>query len=88
VPGIDWLLITLILVFGAYTCKCPDYSLTVGVQNALSIRAREIIEMFAATGKYPVVQGLLDWDRTIHSLQWIRESSRHLISTADQKLTW
>jgi hypothetical protein len=39
-------------------------------------------------GKYPVVQGLLDWDRTIHSLQWIRESIRHLISTADQKLTW
>jgi hypothetical protein len=49
----DWLLIILILVFGAYTCKCLDYSLSVGVQNALSIRAREISTMFAATGQIP-----------------------------------
>jgi len=49
----DWLLIILILVFGAYTCKCLDHSLSVGVQNALLIRAREISTMFAATGQIP-----------------------------------
>jgi hypothetical protein len=49
----DWLLIILILVFGAYTCKCLDHSLSAGVQNALSIRAREISTMFAATGQIP-----------------------------------
>jgi hypothetical protein len=49
----DWLLIILILVFGAYTCKCLDHSLSVGVQNALSIRAREICTLFAATGQIP-----------------------------------
>jgi hypothetical protein len=49
----DWLLIILILVFGAYTCKCLDYFLSVGVQNALSIRAREIATMFAASGQIP-----------------------------------
>jgi hypothetical protein len=70
----DWLLIILILVFGAYTCKCLDHSLSVGVQNALSIRAREISTMFAATGQIPGRPGLLDSDRTIHSLQCIRES--------------
>jgi hypothetical protein len=49
----DWLLIILILGFGAYTCKCLDYSLSAGVQNALAIRAREISTTFATTGQVP-----------------------------------
>jgi hypothetical protein len=49
----DWLLIILILGFGAYTCKCLDNSLSLGVQNALSSRAREIATMFALSGQTP-----------------------------------
>jgi hypothetical protein len=49
----DWLLIVLALAFGVYTCKCLDYSLSIGVQNALSIQAREIGNMVAATGQIP-----------------------------------
>jgi hypothetical protein len=49
----DWLLIVLALALGVYTCKCLDYSLSIGVQNALSIQAREIGNMFAATGQIP-----------------------------------
>jgi hypothetical protein len=53
----DWLLIILTLVFGAYTCKCLDYSLSVGVQNALSIRAREISTILATSGQIPARRG-------------------------------
>jgi hypothetical protein len=49
----DWLLIVLALALGVYTCKCLDYSLSIGVQNALSVQAREIGNMFAATGQMP-----------------------------------
>jgi hypothetical protein len=48
-----WLLVVLALMFGAYTCKWLDYCLSMGVQNALSIRAQEIGSMFAATGQIP-----------------------------------
>ena len=50
----DWLLIVLALALGVYTCKCLDFCLSIGVQNALSIRAKEIGNMFAATGQIPV----------------------------------
>jgi hypothetical protein len=50
----DWLLIVLALTLGVYTCKSLDFCLAIGVQNALSIRAREIGNMFAATGQIPV----------------------------------
>jgi hypothetical protein len=50
----DWLLIVLALALGVYTCKCLDYCLSIGMQNALSIRASEIGHMFAATGQIPV----------------------------------
>lgn len=53
----DWLLIILVLALGAYTCKCLDGSLSRGVQNALSIRAKEIGSMFAATGEIPASEG-------------------------------
>jgi hypothetical protein len=53
----DWLLIILVLALGAYTCKCLDDGLTRGVQNALSIRAKEIGSMFAATGEIPASEG-------------------------------
>jgi hypothetical protein len=53
----DWLLIVLALALGVYACKCLDYSLSIGVQNALSIQAREIGNMFAATGQIPDRQG-------------------------------
>jgi hypothetical protein len=49
----DWLLIVLALALGVYMCKCLEYSLSIGVQNALSIQAREIGNMFAATGQIP-----------------------------------
>jgi hypothetical protein len=49
----DWLLIVLALALGVYTCKCLDYSLSIGVQNALSVQVREIGDMFAATGQIP-----------------------------------
>jgi hypothetical protein len=53
----NWLLIVLALALGVYTCKCLDYSLSNGVQNALSIQAREIGNMFEATGQIPDRQG-------------------------------
>jgi hypothetical protein len=53
----DWLLIILVLALGAYTCKCLDDGLSWGVQNALSIRAKEIGSMFAATGEIPAGEG-------------------------------
>jgi hypothetical protein len=53
----DWLLIVLLLALGAYTCKCLDYYLSIGVQNALSLRAKEISSMFAATGQIPARPG-------------------------------
>ena len=49
----DWLLIVLALALGVYTCKCLDYSLSTGMQNALFLQAREIGNMFAATGQIP-----------------------------------
>jgi hypothetical protein len=49
----DWLLVILILVLGAYTCKCLDYCLSTGLQNSLSIQAKEIARRFAATGQIP-----------------------------------
>ena len=49
----DWLLVILILVLGAYTCKCLDYCLSTGLQNSLSIQAKEIGRRFAATGQIP-----------------------------------
>jgi hypothetical protein len=53
----DWLLVVLVLAFGAYTCKCLDYCLTMGVQNAMLARAKEVGGIFAATGRIPVRQG-------------------------------
>jgi hypothetical protein len=50
----DWLLIVLALALGVYTSKSLDFCLSIGVQNALSIRAKEIGNMFAATGQIPV----------------------------------
>jgi hypothetical protein len=50
----DWLLIVLALALGVYTSKSLDFCLYMGVQNALSIRAKEIGNMFAATGQIPV----------------------------------
>jgi hypothetical protein len=50
----DWLLIVLALALGVYTCKSLDFCLSIGAQNALSIRAKEIGDMFAATGQIPV----------------------------------
>lgn len=52
----DWLLVVLVLMFGAYSCKCLDYCLSLGVQNALSMRAKEIGTSFAATGQIPLDQ--------------------------------
>jgi hypothetical protein len=52
----NWLLIVLALALGVYTCKCLDYCLSIGVQNALSIQASEIGHMFAVTGQIPVRQ--------------------------------
>jgi hypothetical protein len=49
----DWLLVILILVLGAYTCKCLDYCLSAGLQNSLSIQAKEIGRRFAARGQIP-----------------------------------
>jgi hypothetical protein len=53
----DWLLLVLVLALGAYTCKCLDYYLSSGVQNALSVRAREISSLFAVTGQLFAGQG-------------------------------
>jgi hypothetical protein len=53
----DWLLLVLVLALGAYSCKCLDYYLSSGVQNALSVRAREISSLFAVTGELPAVLG-------------------------------
>jgi hypothetical protein len=50
----DWLLIVLALALGVYTSKSLDFCLSIGVQNALSIRAKEIGNMFATTGQIPV----------------------------------
>jgi hypothetical protein len=52
-----WLLVVLVLAFGAYTCKCLDNCLSIGVENELSIRAKEIAGMFAKTGQMPVREG-------------------------------
>jgi hypothetical protein len=52
----DWLLVILVLVLGAFTCKCLYYCLSTGLHNALSIRAREIGRMIAATGQIPASQ--------------------------------
>jgi HAMP domain-containing protein len=49
-----WLLVVLVLAFGAYTCKCLANCLTIGEENELSIRAKEIASMFAKTGQIPV----------------------------------
>jgi hypothetical protein len=53
----DWLLLVLVLALGAYTCKCLDYYLSSGVQNALATRAQEISSFFALTGQLSIVQG-------------------------------
>lgn len=52
----DWLLVVLVLAFGAYTYECFDYWLSIGVKNELSIRAKEIAGVFAKTGQIPVHQ--------------------------------
>jgi hypothetical protein len=49
----DWLLMVLVLALGAYTCECLDSCLSIGVQNAIAIRAKEVGGMFAATGQIP-----------------------------------
>jgi hypothetical protein len=49
----DWLFVILALLLAAYTCKCLEYCLSTGVQETLSIRAREIGNIFAATGQIP-----------------------------------
>lgn len=51
-----WVFLVLGLAFGTYIYKCLDYGLSLGVQNALSIRAQEIGRLFAATGQLPVRQ--------------------------------
>jgi hypothetical protein len=53
----DWLLVVLVLMFGAYSCKCLDYCLSLGAKNALLMRAKEIGTAFAATGQIPPHQG-------------------------------
>jgi hypothetical protein len=53
----DWLLVVLVLAFGAYTCKRPGESLRVGVQNAMSARTKEVGGIFAAMGRIPADQG-------------------------------
>jgi hypothetical protein len=67
----DWLLVVLVLAFGAYTYECLRYCLSIGVENALSIRAKEIGRMFAQTGQVPVSQvsdppGLIDQFISVH----------------------
>jgi hypothetical protein len=52
----DWLLVVLALAFGAYTYECLNYCLSVGVQHALSIRAKEIGSVLAKTGQIPFSQ--------------------------------
>jgi hypothetical protein len=49
----NWLLVVLVLMFGAYTCKCLDYCLSLGVQSALSMPAKELGTALAATGQIP-----------------------------------
>jgi hypothetical protein len=51
----DRLLIVLLLPVAAYTCKCLEYYLSSGVQNALSIGAQKIVSMF--TGQLSAGQG-------------------------------
>jgi hypothetical protein len=48
----DWLLVVLVLMLGAYTCKCLDYFLKVGVQNALLVPAKEAGNIFETTGSH------------------------------------
>ncbi len=52
----DWLLVVLVLAFGAYTYECLDYCLSIGVKKELSIRAKEIAGVFAKTGQIAVHQ--------------------------------
>lgn len=52
----DWLLVVLVLAFGAYTYECLRSCLSIGVKNALAIRAEEIGSVFAKTGQIPVRQ--------------------------------
>jgi hypothetical protein len=53
----DWLLLVLVLALAAYTCKCLDCYLSSGVQDALSVRARELSTLFAVTGQLSLGQG-------------------------------
>ena len=67
----DWLLVVLVLAFGAYTYECLRYCLSIGVKNALSIRAKEIGRMCAQTDQVPVSQvsdppGLIDRFISVH----------------------
>jgi hypothetical protein len=55
----DWLLVVLVLMFGAYSCECLDYFLSLGVQNTLLMRAKEIGTAFAGTGQNQPNQGEL-----------------------------
>src|SRR6202012_8060 len=52
-----WLLVVLVLMFGAYTGEFLDYCLSSGVKNALSMWAKELGTAFAATGQIPQNQG-------------------------------
>jgi len=52
----DWLLVVRVLALGAYTYECLRSCLSIGVKNALSIRAKEIGNVFAKTGQIPVRQ--------------------------------
>ena len=89
----DWLLIVLALALGVYTCKCLDYSLSIGMQNALFIQAREIGNMFAATGQIPDRQSspeprlndpfisLPHGSGSVNSLSWKPESQVVVVAT-------
>ena len=82
------LLLVLGLAFGTYICKCLDYGLSLGVQNALSIRAQEIGNMFAATGKYPFVRGRPGRGQTIRSFLCIRAAVQSPVYPGNQEVTW
>ncbi len=53
----DWLWAVLVLVLGVYTCKSLEYFLSIGVQEVIAMRAKEINHRFAATGRLPGPKG-------------------------------
>jgi hypothetical protein len=84
----NWLLIILALVLGAYTCKLLDYCLSIGVQNALSIRAEEISNMFCATGHMPGRPGSTgpQWNGLFVSSPRRGDSARDLSGKAETRV--